>query len=170
MEIILTLTLITVAVTLLFSIKNGISPNISSREARKAMISLIEKEGTVIDCGSGWGTLLFSLCRERPHCSCIGIENSPVPLLVSRLINCFTNSKIRFIRGDIYKADLSEADTVLCYLYPKGMKRFSSEAVPRLKPGCVIISNYFALPNHSPEKTVELNDIYRSRIYRYINK
>lgn len=167
---ILTLTLFSVIVTIIYSIVNGITPNLSSRKATRAMISLIEREGTVVDCGSGWGTVLFSLSKMEPERSLMGIENSPIPLLTARIINLITKSGIRFIRGNIYKIDLSEAAVILCYLYPGGMKRFSSEIIPKLKPGTVIISNYFALPGLAPEKSVILEDIYHSHIYRYCIK
>lgn len=167
MVILLTSLLLSVLLIIIFSIKNGISPNFSSSRARRAMNSLIDKDGTVVDCGSGWGTLLFSTSKKYPEIKCIGIENSPIPLLISKFFSIFSKGDITFRWGNIYKNDYSDTSTILCYLYPAGMKRFSSRVVPSLKPGTTIISNYFALPDLDPEKTVQLNDLYKSKVYRY---
>ncbi|MBW7477230.1 class I SAM-dependent methyltransferase [Paenibacillus oenotherae] len=157
--------------------RNGISPMPSSAIVRYAVsneINRLEKGGIIVEAGSGWGTLALHVLR---HCSCqklIGIENSPVPLWVSRLsVRLLLSRKsalrgiITFNRGDIYTYSYERADVVLCYLYPGAMERLNLAFNERLKPGARVISVCFALPGWRPERIITCNDLYRTKIYVY---
>ncbi|MCR8634361.1 class I SAM-dependent methyltransferase [Paenibacillus radicis (ex Xue et al. 2023)] len=164
--------------------RNGISPMPSSAPTRLAVaneINQISGRGTIVEAGSGWGTLALHLMQHCPGWRIIGIENSPVPLWVSRTwvrvafpkisgnseASAVTRDPIAFIRGDIYDYPYESADVVVCYLYPGAMKRLSVILGERLAPNARIVSICFALPGWRPERVVTCGDVFRTKVYVY---
>ena len=139
----------------------------TSSKVRKNLMSLLPKleEGTVVELGSGWGHLIFPLSKRYKSCQIIGYENSPLPYLFSSLINHAPNLKI--VRKNFFETSLKDADLVVCYLFPKGMERLKPKFEKELKSGTKVISHTFAIPGWIPIKTVEVDDLYCSKIYLY---
>ncbi|MBP1157029.1 MULTISPECIES: class I SAM-dependent methyltransferase [unclassified Paenibacillus] len=164
--------------------KNGISPMPSSAPVRRTVadeINLLKCHDTIVEAGSGWGTLALHLLRRCSVKQLIGIENSFIPLWISRaaarlafrfMPKSFAASQasITFIRGDIYTYPYETADVVVCYLYPGAMKRLSTIFGERLVPGARVISVCFALPGYRPERVVTCGDLYRTKVYVYTLK
>jgi SAM-dependent methyltransferase len=161
--------------------KNGISPMPASAPVRRAVAAEINRLAscdTVVEAGSGWGTLAFHLARHCRVRQLIGIENSPVPRWISKLtlrLSLRLGSKaqanphagVAFIRGDMYAYPYADADVVVCYLYPGAMKRLSEVFGEQLRPGARVISVCFALPGWSPERIIACGDLYRTKVYVY---
>jgi hypothetical protein len=160
-----------------FSWRNGITPMPASAKVRHAVaddVNRLAKGGTIVEAGSGWGTLAFHLARHCPGWKIIGIENSPVPLWISQLFLLFltlvkdkAHSVISFTHGDIYAYPYSNTDVIVCYLYPGAMKRFSEILDRQHSFGGRIISVCFALPGRKPERTITCRDLYRTKVYIY---
>jgi hypothetical protein len=152
-----------------WSIKNGISPMPTSPRVKAALFaSLPTVEGTIADLGSGWGTLVFPLADRYPKCQVIGYETSPIPYTLSLLRQTVQRrANLSLIRRDFFEASLENAALVLCYLYPKAMTRLQDKFDRELKNGAFVISHTFALPEWQPLKVVEVNDLYRTKIYIY---
>ena len=164
------------AVTAVFSIiyhtiRNGISPMPSSWKAGKAVATLLAGEvetGSIAELGSGWGTMLPAVTSRLPRCTITGYENSPVPYLFSRLLLFVMRRKgARIIFGSFYDASLSSHDAVICYLYPGAMEKLKPKFENELGEGSIVISNTFAVPGWVPEKTIIINDLYRTPVYLY---
>ena len=151
------------------TLRVGISPMPSSRRAVSAMINLIPNDipGPVLDLGSGLGSLTRAVARHRQELVVTGYELSPLPLLWARLISRLGHSTSTYLRRDFFVEDLTSARIVLCYLYPGAMSRIS-ETPEMFSPGTVLISNTFRVPGWTPDEVVELDDLYRTRVYRYI--
>jgi hypothetical protein len=152
--------------------RNGISPMPTSAKVRRAVSAEVDRLGPgdgrfLVEAGSGWGTLALNLARRSPGWRIVGIENSVVPLVVSKLIPKPARTSIAFIRGDLYVYDYKTADLVVCYLYPGAMKRLSPILREQLRPGAHVISVCFALPDWQPERTVTCSDLYRTPVYIY---
>ena len=47
------------------------------------------------------------------------------------------------------------------------MKRLKEKLEAELKPGTLVISNTFAIPGWAYEKMLEVDDLYRTKIYLY---
>lgn len=167
--------IVTIFVGIVFSIvyaswRNGISPMPSSPKAKRAIISLLPENvhGTIYELGSGWGTLVWMLARHYPNHRIIGYETSLIPYLFSRLALLFLrfpNVEIR--RHDFFAVELTGAGLVVCYLYPKAMEMLTSKFFSELTPGCVVVSNTFALPGWVPDSSFDIGDVYHSKVYRY---
>src|SRR5262249_29429388 len=67
--------------------KNGIGPSPTNAKQKRAIFAALPPrvEGDVYELGSGWGGLAFALARQYPNCRIIGVENSPIPFLISRV-------------------------------------------------------------------------------------
>lgn len=153
-----------------WSLKNGISPMPSSSKAKLSLLSLLPVNlgGNVYELGSGWGTLLIPLAKKYPHCQMTGFETSPLPFWSSRLWLSMTNlSNVKLARKDFFFVDLSDASLIVCYLYPGAMKKLNAKFDAELKPGTLVISNTFAVPEWKAESILEIHDLYRTKIYLY---
>ena len=148
----------------------GISPMPSSKKARKAIIRLTEDTGTgpIFDLGSGWGNLLIPLSKKYPQRKVVGYELSLIPWLVTRLFKKILSlNNLEIYQRDFLKADLSNASVIICYLYPEGMNLIEKKLISEKITNSILISNNFALASQQPEKTIQLDDLYKSPIYLY---
>ncbi len=148
----------------------GISPMPSSSKASQAMLLATEDsgEGTIIDLGSGWGTLVIALARKHPHRHIIGYELSFIPWLASlfrKHIFCINN--LSLYRKNFLKAELPNESVLICYLFPGGMVSLHEKLKRDGSSECLIVSNTFALPSCQPTKVIRIKDIYKTPIYIY---
>jgi len=150
----------------------------SSKKARDAIIQLLESagEGTateteswpIVDLGSGWGSLIIRLAMRYPGRQIVGYELSVLPWLVTVLIGKLLGLKnLSVYRQNFLKVDLSASSIMLCYLFPAGMRTLEEKLATEVTTARYVISNNFALPSLRAEKTLHLNDFYKSPVYRY---
>jgi hypothetical protein len=185
---IVTLSVIAVMLLAVISIvyrswRNGISPMPSSAQVRRVVaneVNRLPKQGMLIEAGSGWGTLALHVAKNCAGWRIIGIENSSLPLWISRLITRLgfwlipipsrgdsRQTSVAFIRGDLYTYPYNNADVVICYLFPGAMQGLSQIYRERLSSETYVISVCFALPGWQPERVVTCGDLYRTQIYVY---
>jgi hypothetical protein len=155
--------------TIGWTLKNGIGPTPSSPRQARCMVECIEgSPATIIDLGSGWGTLAFLLARTFPSSKVIGIENSPLPYLVACLLKRFSQLRnLEFQRSNFLNSRLPEASVFVCYLFPGAMNRLKAKFESERSDEALLISNTFAVAGWTPEKVIEAKDLYRSKIYSY---
>lgn len=150
--------------------KNGISPMPTSLKAKKAILEHLPPhlEGTIYELGSGWGTLAFALAKKYPRCTIIGYETSLIPYLFT-VVKLFFLKKNNLIlkRQDFFIVGFHSATMIVCYLYPGAMQQLKGKFEAELKKGTWVISNTFSIPNWKYEKSIEVQDIYKSKIYFY---
>jgi 16S rRNA A1518/A1519 N6-dimethyltransferase RsmA/KsgA/DIM1 with predicted DNA glycosylase/AP lyase activity len=142
----------------------------SSRKASDAIITLLDNTGTgpVYDLGSGWGGLVIPLSKKYPDRKIVGYEVSFVPWLVSVLFrSVFGLRNLEIHRRNFLQADLSGAEVLICYLHTEGMSEVAKKLTLERNCDGFLISNNFGLPISQPEKTIQINDLYKSPIYRY---
>ncbi len=166
------LTVLAAVLSIVFmSWRNGISPMPSSARVRRVVVDELRRlpgRGVMVEAGSGWGTLALQAGRHFPKRRIIGIENSFIPLWVSKLAaKTAPATNVTFIRGDLYIYPYERADTVVCYLYPGAMKRLSPIFREQLHGSAYIISICFALPDWEPERVITCRDTYRTKVYIY---
>ncbi|WP_188541218.1 class I SAM-dependent methyltransferase [Paenibacillus segetis] len=169
--LLITATLFAVLSIVYTSWRNGISPMPTSAPVRREVTSAMKRIGkarNIVEAGSGWGTLALHLSGQDVNFRITGIENSLIPLWVSRLFARLNSAdNVTFIRGDLYAYSYKQADVILCYLYPSAMKRLSSIFREQLVPGTKIISICFALPGWEPREVITCRDMYRTKVYIY---
>ncbi len=108
----------------------------------------------VYDLGSGDGRLVHRASNNyKAHA--IGYEYSPLVWLWSRLLALFWRSKAKLKYGNFWRADISDADVIVCYLLPFSMKRMHKDLWPKLKPGALVVSHAFSIPDLKTWKKLE---------------
>lgn len=160
-----------ISVSIVWStLKVGISPMPSSRKARNAIIKLMKDTGNgpVYELGSGWGGLALVLAKRFPQRSIISYEASYIPWLLSVVIQKLLRiDNLKIYRKDFLRADLSEAEVLVCYLHTEGMQQIADKLKDEEQGHRFLISSTFALPGYPIDRSVQINDFYKSPVYRY---
>ncbi len=158
------------ALVVIYSFRAGISPMPSGLHVKAAILSLLPPEttGTIVDLGSGWGTLVFPIALRCRRAKVLGYEMSPVPWAFSlcrKLVGTHQNLQLK--RNDFFDISLHEATTVVCYLYTDAMTRLACKLQEELRPGARVMSHTFAIPGWFPIRVIQLHDLFRTPIYIY---
>ena len=150
-----------------YTLITGVAPMPSRSKVSAHLLSLIprSRHGILYELGSGWGTLAIPLARRHPHCRVVGYELSPLPWLVSKFLAWLPNLQIR--RKDFFTDSLKDASVVVCYLSPGAMRRLKTKFEQELRPGTLVISNTFAIPSWSPDRTLIIRGIIPTPVYVY---
>lgn len=124
--------------------------------------------GTVIEMGSGWGSLAFALAKALPQCKIQAYENSFFPFLFSKGKNaCIRHRNLHFYCSNFFQAPLDQAQLVTCYLYPDAMEKLRRKLEKEVPKNCKVLCHTFAIPHWKPEQVIEVNDLYHTKIYLY---
>ena len=116
---------------LFWSIKNKITPTATGAKARRLIFNHLPpiRKGSIVDLGSGWGTMAFALADKYPDHSVYGFETSPFPFFVARIRQAlFPRNNLHLYRRDFFLEPLQEAALVYCYLYPGAMPRLQVDS------------------------------------------
>ncbi|MBS2028544.1 MAG: SAM-dependent methyltransferase [Deltaproteobacteria bacterium] len=162
--------MLTLASVVWSTLRFDISPMPSSAQARRAILSWIPADttGEIYELGAGWGSLAFPIARQCPRAHIIALEGSPVPYLVCwlrKLLRPAPNLTLRF--GDFSEVDLTQASGVVTYLWTGGMAQLGSK-LSALKSGSWVISSTFAWRGREATDERTLDDLWRTKIYRYV--
>lgn len=109
------------------------------------------RELRFVDIGSGLGGLPMHLSGVRRDSHFAGIELAPLPWFVSLLRGRLAGSRSRFMRGDYNRLDLSTYDVVFAYLSPAAMPDLWRKARAEMRPGTLLLSYEFPIPDASPD-------------------
>jgi len=131
------------------------------RTGKKLINRIIEEidfkdNAKVYELGSGDGRFLRALAKKK-KIQAVGFENFMLPYVISRVFKFLTNSNADFRYQDLFKADLSQADYIFCYLITTQMAKLETKLQQELKPGALIISNTFKFKNWPIEKEIVVN-------------
>jgi precorrin-6B methylase 2 len=118
----------------------------TSREVINIMLTMAEiKPGEIVyDLGSGDGRVLIAAAR-RFDARAVGVEMDVSRYLwsVAAVSLLGLRKRVRIIRGDFFKIDLSKADVVFAYLLQNTNDRLKDKLRDELRPGTRLISNTF---------------------------
>jgi len=111
-----------------------------------AMLTLarVTADDVVYDLGSGDGAIVLR-AAEKYGARGVGIEidQKLVDAAVERARKRGVSDKVRFIQGDLFKADISEATVVALYLSTSVNLRLAPKLMKELRPGARVVSNRF---------------------------
>ncbi len=121
------------------------------------------KPGEVIyDLGCGKANLLV-VASKYFKAKGVGYEISLWPYVWGLLRIWWNKADVELHFKNFFKADLSKADVVFCYLFPEIMAKLESKFKTELKPGARVVSYSFKLPNITPKKIIngkEINNFF----------
>ncbi len=140
---------------------------LSNRATTAAVLRLLPTgPARVLDIGAGTGSVLRPLAHARADCRFTGIELAPAPWLLGRLLAA-RQPNIDWRRGDLFSLPWSEYDVVYAFLSPVPMAAVWAKAKAEMKPGSLLISNSFVVPEREPEQVIEVQDRRATRLHAY---
>lgn len=141
---------------------------LSSRATAEVVLGLLPRTDrlNVIDLGAGTGGLLRRLAQARPEARFTGIEHAPLPYLIAQF-NARGLGNLSVQRTDLWRQPLHGQDVVYAFLSPLVMERLGDKARTEMRPGSLLISSCFPLPDAAPERVVEVPDRRGTRLYLY---
>jgi SAM-dependent methyltransferase len=106
----------------------------------------------VYDLGSGDGRIPI-IAAQKYGARGVGIEIDPSLVARARqnASDAGVSDRVRFILGDLFTADLTDATVVTLYLSPNLLKRIEP-GLRALKPGTRIVSHEFPFASWTPDR------------------
>ncbi|TDR89004.1 class I SAM-dependent methyltransferase [Enterovirga rhinocerotis] len=107
----------------------------------------------VIDLGSGDGRTVITAAKRGIRA--LGVEYNPdmVALSKANAEKEGVGEKARFVQGDIFKTDFSDATVLTLFLLPELNKRLRPTILD-MKPGTRVVSNTFDMGDWTPDQTI----------------
>jgi SAM-dependent methyltransferase len=134
----------------------------------EAMLQIADVKSTdvVYDLGSGDGRIVIAAAKTYGARG-VGVEIDPS--LTAKATDLAAAAgvadRVRFVTGNLFTADLSEATVVTLYLLQSINERLRPRLVRELKPGTRVVSHVFDMgPEWPPERTVVIGG---SRVFRW---
>ena len=99
----------------------------------------------VIDLGSGDGRNVIAAAKRGARA--LGVEFNPDMVALSNRLAAEAGvaDKAKFVQGDMFEADFSEATVLAMFLLPDNLNRLKPK-MEKLKPGTRIVLNTFGVP------------------------
>jgi 16S rRNA A1518/A1519 N6-dimethyltransferase RsmA/KsgA/DIM1 with predicted DNA glycosylase/AP lyase activity len=117
----------------------------------------VTAEDVVYDLGSGDGAIVIR-AADKIGARGVGIEIDPalVKEATTKARKRGVADKVRFVQGDLFKADLSEATVVTLYLSGSINRRLAPKLMKELKPGARVVSHRFDMYDWPPDGQVKV--------------
>lgn len=157
-------------VVVVYALITGSPPLGSSARVRRALLESLPRdlEGTILELGSGWGSLALPLARRYPRCTVVGYELSPLPWLVSKLrAGALRRRNLQLLRRNFLNEPLGDAALVVCYVAPSTMRRLAVKLDEELTLGALVVSHTYPLPGWKPDRLLRCGDEFRTPVYLY---
>lgn len=120
-------------------------------------VAKVGPDDVLYDLGSGNGIIPVTAARDRGARG-VGIDIDPERIAKANA-NARRNNvtdKVKFVQGDLFEQDLSEATVISLYLLPSLNLKLRPKLLA-LKPGTRIVSHAFDMGDWQPEQTVNVN-------------
>jgi SAM-dependent methyltransferase len=143
------------------------------------MLKLVEirPDDTVYDLGSGDGRFVIA-ASKRHGARGVGIELNGDLVIFSRVHaeREGVAERVKFVEGDVLKADLREATVVTMYLLPRLVVQLVPKLRAELRPGARIVSHDYPLEPWRPDKTLifdveekfNINGMTETKLFYYV--
>jgi SAM-dependent methyltransferase len=113
-----------------------------------------------VDLGSGDGVLVIAAAKRGVRARGIEYDRGLVELSKRRAKEAGVGDRARFVRGDIFKTNFSDATVVTTFLLPSMNLRLRPTFLA-MKPGTRIIANTFGIDEWLPDETVTIDPCER---------
>jgi SAM-dependent methyltransferase len=127
----------------------------TSPEVVMGMLKLagVTPSDVVYDLGSGDGRIVIA-AAENYGARGVGIELDPklVAEATRNAEKAGVADRVRFIEGDLFEADISEATVVTLYLLEQLNEKLRPKLTRELRPGTRIVSHVFRMGNWRPDE------------------
>lgn len=114
---------------------------------------------TVVDLGSGWGSLLLPLATKYPQHTFIGYERVWLPYLISRW-RTRKLPNIKLYRQDFFTADFTDVDAILCFQLASIMQKLLPYLQKHISKTVRIYVNRYPFKDLEPLEKVSVEGDY----------
>lgn len=146
---------------------------LSNRQTTAALLELADERhiDNMIDLGAGFGGVVRTFAQQRPQVQAHGAENAPLTWLIGFFLNRLTARRsthaIGWHYGSLWHIDLGKFDLVYIFLSPEPMPALWEKAKAEMRPGSLLVSNSFAIPDVLPTSVLKLSDQRTTMLYCY---
>lgn len=132
---------------------------------KKGMLSGTEEyikdmpHATIVDLGSGWGSLLLPLALKYPQHSFIGYERVWLPYIISRW-RTRKLPNVRIYRQDFFTADFTGVDAILCFQLASIMQKLLPYLREHISKTVRIYVNRYPFKDLTPLEKVSVEGNY----------
>lgn len=130
-------------------------------------MAAVTARDVVYDLGCGDGRIVITAAqRYGAHGVGVDIDPKRIQEANANATQARVADKVRFIEGDLFKADISAATVVTLYLLTELNLRLRPKLMRELRPGTRVVSHAFAMGDWVPERKVEVGStmVYLWRI------
>jgi len=125
--------------------------------AEMLKVAKVKKSDVLYDLGSGDGRIVITAAKK------FGTRGTGIELLPSLVREARENAEkagvtqlVKFVEGDIFEANISDATVVTLYLLPAVNMKLRPKLLA-LRPGTRIVSHNYDMEDWKPEKTIKIN-------------
>ena len=140
----------------------------STRTRVAAFIDAVPmKKGQIMmDLGCGDGRVLREACKKY-KIKTIGFEINLLAYLKAKVLSLGLK-QVEIRHRNFWSQNLASADVVFCYLYPDVMQRLSAKLKMELRPGTLVVTCNFALPEFKPLRVLRpKGSLHSDPVYIY---
>ena len=127
----------------------------------------VTAKDVVYDLGCGDGRIVITAAQKYGARS-VGIDIDPTRIkeATANAKAAKVTDKVRFIEGDLFEADISEATVVTLYLLTRLNEKLKPKLLKELRPGTRVVSHAFDMGDWAPEQKahVAASSVYLWRI------
>jgi SAM-dependent methyltransferase len=122
-------------------------------------MAAVTKDDFVYDLGCGDGRIVTTAAREF-GAQGMGIDIDPKRVAESNenALAAGVADRVKFIQGDLFRADLSRATVVTLYLLPSVNLRLRPKLERELKPGARVVSHNYDMGDWEPVRQTQIGD------------
>ena len=162
--------LILVVLILVFwgTIKGDVPLFLSSTAVVDSVSQLITQESAqyFAELGAGIGTVTVPIAQQHPQLIINAWERAPIPWIINHWRSRhYANSHC--YRSTLWSCDFSQYDVIFAFLSPAIMPELGAKLKTAMRPGSLLISSSFAIPDWQPETIKQLNDMAKTQLYCY---
>ncbi len=114
-------------------------------------LARVTPQDFVIDLGSGDGRNVIAAAKRGARA--LGVEYNPkmVELAARSAAEQGVADRAKFVQGDMYEADISQASVLALFLLPVNLERLKP-SFERLRPGTRIVTNGYQISGWDPKE------------------
>ncbi len=118
-------------------------------------IARVTSADYVMDLGSGDGRNVIAAAKRGARA--LGVEFNPEMVALSERLaqEAGVGDKAKFVQGDMFEADISQATVLALFLLPDNLRKLEPK-FRALKPGTRLVLNTFGIPGWEAERTEQL--------------
>jgi len=141
---------------------------LSSTAVVDSVSQLITQESAqyFAELGAGIGTVTAPLAKQHPQLIINAWERAPIPWAINVCRSRhYANSHC--YRSNLWNCDFNQYDVIFAFLSPAVMPELGAKLQTAMRPGSLLISSSFAIPDWEPETIKQVNDLAKTQLYCY---